>query len=92
MSNVYESCPVIENERYLMWFVRWSVTEKAVSKKIGTIELFHRKAGDAFNEAGVLRIDVRSDYERSEVLLELFALIMPRATATGRSLKNRDSP
>ena len=133
MSNIYESCPIIENERYLMrfvseedtddlsevysdknalpffnsdncdgdnfyyadrgrmaeairfwhssyekgWFVRWSVTDKAVSKVIGTTELFHRKAEDAFNEAGVLRVDVRSDYERSEVLRELFALIIP---------------
>ena len=61
------------------WFVRWSVTDKTCAKVIGTIEMFHRKAEDDFNDVGVLRIDLKSDYERSEVLQELFALFIPPA-------------
>ena len=61
------------------WFVRWSVIDKATSKAVGTIEMFHRKADDDFNDVGVLRVDLRSDYERSEVLQELFALFIPPA-------------
>ena len=28
------------------WFVRWTVIDKTISKAIGTIEMFHRKADD----------------------------------------------
>ena len=63
------------------WFIRWTVIDKTVSKAIGTIEMFHRIAEDDFPDAGVLRLDVRSDYELSDVLLELFGLIVPHAFA-----------
>lgn len=61
------------------WFVRWSIIDKAISKVIGTIEMFHRKANDDFNDVGVMRLDLRSDYERSDVLQELFSLFIPSA-------------
>ena len=32
---------------------------------IGTIELFHRTAEDFFNHTGVIRLDLRSDFEKS---------------------------
>ena len=41
--------------------------------------MFHRTADDAFNHVGVLRLDVRSDYEKSEVLQELVGLFLPSA-------------
>ena len=59
------------------WFVRWAIVDKTASKVIGTIEMFHRTADDDFNDVVVLRLDVRSDYERSDVLQALFALIVP---------------
>lgn len=135
MPNVYENCPVFENERFRMrlirkadaadlldvysdknalpffnsdnckgdnfyyptpekmagavdfwvqsyidkWFVRWTILDKSVSKAIGTIEMFRRLSDDAFNEVGLLRLDVRSDYECSEILQELFTLCVPPA-------------
>ena len=39
--------------------------------------MFHRTANDDFNDVGVLRLDVRSDYEKSDVIRELFSLIIP---------------
>lgn len=59
------------------YFVRLSIIDKSTSKAIGTIELFHRVADDAFNDVGVLRLDVRSDYETEDILFEIVALIVP---------------
>jgi RimJ/RimL family protein N-acetyltransferase len=61
------------------WFVRWVIFDKQISKAVGTIEMFHRSAEDAFDDTGVLRIDVRSDYERTEVLQEILKIFMPSA-------------
>jgi len=60
---------------YYEWkcFVRWTIL--AGDEPIGTVELFHREAEDAFNHHGLLRLDLRSDYERLSVLLELLELI-----------------
>ena len=131
--DVYENCPVLENERYLLrqtvdedcddllkvysdeksvplfnsdnchgddfhyrssermaqaiafWhasyrrrdFVRWSIIDKRKCEAIGTIELFHRKADDFFTNTGLLRLDLRSDYERKEIIAELIAMLIP---------------
>lgn len=59
------------------WFVRLAIVDKTVSRVIGTIELCLRVSEDAFDHMGILRIDVRSDYEREEPLYEVAALIVP---------------
>ena len=59
------------------WFVRLSIIDKEVSSVIGTIELCLRVSEDEFNNMGILRVDVRSDYEKEDVLFELFSLITP---------------
>lgn len=56
-------------------FVRFSIVDKNAGKAIGTIELFNRKADDYFNNCGLLRLDVRSDYEKSDILSEILFLI-----------------
>lgn len=61
------------------WFVRWTIVDKHISKAIGTIEMFHRISDDNFNNMGVLRLDVKSDYEKSEVLKGLLELFIPPA-------------
>ena len=60
------------------WFVRLSIIDKEISCVIGTVELCLRVSEDEFNHMGILRVDVRSDYERSDVLFEIFSLITPR--------------
>lgn len=64
---------------YCEWkcFVRWSIL--AGEEPIGTVELFHREAQDAFNHHGLLRLDLRSDYETIPVLTELLTLLHQHA-------------
>ncbi len=59
------------------WFSRLSIVDKSVSSVIGTIELCLRVSGDDFNNMGILRVDVRSDYESAEMLYDIIALIAP---------------
>lgn len=48
-----------------------------INEAIGTIELFNRKADDYFNDGGLLRLDLRSDYEQEENIFEILSLIIP---------------
>lgn len=64
------------NEKF---FVRWAIIDKNTEEAVGTVELFHRIAEDDFNHVGVLRLDVRSDYEKSKVINELLSIIIPPA-------------
>lgn len=59
------------------WFVRLSVIDKCSSKTVGTIELCNRVSSDKFNNAGILRIDVKSDYEKQDMLYSIVSLITP---------------
>ena len=60
------------------WFVRLSIIDKAISSVIGTVEMCLRVSEDDFNNMGILRVDVRSDYEREDVLYDIFSLITPK--------------
>lgn len=61
------------------YFVRWSVIDKASCTVIGTIELFNRQADDFFSDCGILRLDLRSDYEQEDAITEILRLILSRA-------------
>lgn len=69
---------------YWLWeydrqgFVRWTIVSKIDNKAIGTIEVFNRKADDYFNNCGLLRLDLRSDYEQEESILKYYRLSCPR--------------
>lgn len=60
-------------------FVRWTIIDKEKDKAIGTIELFHRTANDDFNHVGLLRLDLKSEYETSDEILTILKLIVPPA-------------
>lgn len=71
-------------------FVRWAVIDRKAGQAIGTIELFKRggndqeqdlqnKPRDYFNNCGLLRLDLRSDYERTESIEDILSLIVPSA-------------
>lgn len=57
------------------YFVRWTVIENNTKEKIGTIEMFHRIAEDEFNHYGILRMDLRSDYETQPILTEILEIV-----------------
>lgn len=67
------------NEYGLRYFVRWTIL--AAGEAIGTVELFHREAADAFNHHGLLRLDIRPDYETVPHLCELLELLHRHAYA-----------
>ena len=60
------------------WFARLSIVDKATSGIIGTVELCLRISDDEFDHMGVLRVDVRSDFEKETVLYDIFALVAPK--------------
>ena len=60
------------------WFVRLSIVDKTTTSIIGTVELCLRVSNDEFNNMGILRVDVRSDYEEEKVLYDIFALVTPK--------------
>lgn len=57
-------------------FVRWSVLDKKSDEVIGTIELFHRESNDYFTNCGLLRLDLRSDYEKAKDIENILSLII----------------
>ena len=57
-------------------FVRWAIVSKSTNEAIGTIELFHRDSDDYFTNCGLLRLDIRSDYERSSEIIKILRLII----------------
>lgn len=57
-------------------FVRWTIISKETHEAIGTIELFHRDAADYFTDCGLLRLDIRSDYEMSDKIIKILSLLV----------------
>ena len=53
-------------------------SDKENSEVIGTVELCLRSSDDEFNQMGILRVDVRSDYEEERKLYSIFSLVSPK--------------
>ena len=68
--------------KYWLWeysrqgFVRWSIIDKGINEAIGTLELFHRDSNDYFTNCGLLRLDLRSDYENVKEIENILSLII----------------
>ncbi|MCH4171150.1 MAG: GNAT family N-acetyltransferase [Lactobacillus sp.] len=58
-------------------FVRWSVVHSLTKTSVGTVELFGRHAADFFDDTAILRLDLRSDFEREDVINEIIATYLP---------------
>lgn len=54
------------------WFVRMSIVDLVSDCAVGTVELCYRDQEDT----GVLRLDLRSDYENEAVTSEILSLIL----------------
>ena len=135
MRDVYELCPILENERFLLrllkeedtddllkvysdekavpyfngdnchgdnfyysnyermkeamkfwlmsydnhWFVRFTIVDKKSKEAIGTVEVCNRNSDDYYNECGIIRVDLRSDYENKESIKSVLEVIVPEA-------------
>lgn len=60
------------------YYVRWAIIDQMSNRAIGTIELFNRKADDYFNNCGLLRLDLRSDYEKQDIIEDILAIIISK--------------
>ena len=58
------------------YYVRWAIIDKNANCAIGTIELFNRKAKDYFNNCGLLRLDLRSDYEKQDMIEDILGIVI----------------
>ena len=58
------------------YYVRWAVVDKSSGRAIGTIELFRRESKDAYDGCGLLRLDLRRDCERSEIIFSVLDMII----------------
>ena len=57
-------------------FVRFSIVDKKDEKAIGTIEMFRRESQDYYKDCGLMRVDVRSDYENTQSLYKILSLVV----------------
>lgn len=58
-------------------FVRFSIIDKSINKAIGTIEIFKRISEDFFTNCGLLRLDLRRDYEKASAIFSILDLVVP---------------
>lgn len=58
------------------WFVRFAIVDRSTNEVIGTIEEFKRDEKDFFTDCGLLRLDLRSDYEKAPTIRNILSLIV----------------
>ena len=56
------------------WFVRFAIEDKLNGEVIGTVEGFKRDSEDFFTDCGLLRLDLRSDYENAAEIESIMSL------------------
>ena len=75
-----QNCIAFWLQEYGMrYYIRWSILDRTAGAAVGTIELFHRTASDFYNHVGLLRLDLRSDYEAPGPISEILSLLLPQA-------------
>lgn len=57
------------------WFVRFAILDRRSNEVIGTAEEFRREEKDFFTDCGLLRLDLRSDYEKQTEIKNILSLI-----------------
>lgn len=57
------------------WFVRLAVVDKLSGEVVGTIEEFRRDENDYFTNCGLIRLDLRSDFEKQSQIESIMSLI-----------------
>lgn len=59
------------------YYIRWSIIDKTTNSAVGTVELFNRTAQDFYDNVGLLRLDLRGDYETAEAIREIISILIP---------------
>lgn len=55
-------------------FIRFTVRYKKTGRPVGTVEMYHRRAEDAYNDWGFLKIDLASGCESQEMIGDVLRL------------------
>lgn len=76
VKQVQEMIMAWQREYEKRYYVRWAIVDKRNDMAVGTIELFNRKAEDYFTDCGLLRLDLRSDYEKEEYIHSILSLVI----------------
>jgi len=58
-------------------FVRWTILNEA-DEPVGTVELFHRDAADAYTDCGLLRLDLCRECEKLAVISDILTALVPQ--------------
>ena len=59
------------------YYVRFTICDKRKNNEpVGTVEIFNRQAGDYFTNCGLLRLDLRSDYEKEDEIFRLLTMLI----------------
>lgn len=59
-------------------YTRWTIVDKRAREAIGSVECFKRMSDvDRFTDCGLLRLDLRSDYETYDEIRHILRLILP---------------
>lgn len=61
------------------WFIRFSIIDRRTERAVGTIELFRGEPADQPRGTAVLRLDLASDYETQDDIMDIAALFFPEA-------------
>ena len=61
------------------YFVRWAIVDRRTAEAVGTVEMFSRGEDESWGSHGILRLDLRSDYERTEEIEWILGLMVPAA-------------
>ena len=76
MEDIHTMVDFWKREYQSRYYVRWAIIDKRANCAVGTIELFNRKAKDYFNNCGLLRLDLRSDYEKQDMIEDILGIII----------------
>lgn len=58
------------------YYIRWSIIDKTAGEAVGTVEYYIRQSEDYFTDCGLLRLDLRSDWEKAVKIRAILDLII----------------
>lgn len=61
------------------WFVRWAVIDRQTGEVVGTVELCRQGKDWTRKGRGILRVDLRSDYERTLEIERIVTMLLDDA-------------
>ncbi len=74
LEQLYRTMDLWEYSYNIRSFVRWTVIVNDTDEAIGTIEMFGRGPDTTPGRFGVLRIDLRSDYETQSIIADILEI------------------